>query len=271
MGGIVSPARVVLRGQVAILSHPLAAFSSADSVSLPGRVADQNDLAGLYLKGVRRLLLWTGETTQDTADERAALTRLGRACTGLNTVLASRGVAPMKFRQIPPDHPSSAAMIDALETPSDMGKRRVFGRLADDVTRLAVDAEPLPLAQIQAVTGEGARFAASPGIDPSKCSGCDACSRVCPEGVLTLINAGETDLRYRIEPENCTGCRLCLDVCDHEAVTLSECAPRRPDIVLQTGQCSACGVAFHEPGAAQDLCQICRVTNHHKKLFQVLS
>lgn len=271
MDGHVSPARVVLRGQVAILSHPLAAFSSADSVSLSGRVGDQNDLAGLYLKGVRRILLWTGETTQDAAGERAALNRLGQACTGLNGVLTSRGMAPIKLRPVTPEHPASAAITSALEAPADMGRRRAFGRLAEDIATLAPDENPWPLAQLQTVPGEGARFAASPGIDPSKCTGCDACTRICPEGVLTLINADSADLIYQIEPEDCTGCRLCLDVCDHDAITLSECAPRRPGIALQAGQCIACGVAFHEPGAALDLCQICRVTNHHKKLFQVLS
>lgn len=271
MQGAVSPAQLVLRGQVAILSDPLAAFSTADRVSLQDRVADQNDLAGLYLRGVRRLLLWTVETAQGMGDERAALNRLGRACTGLNGVLTSRGMAPMKLRPVTPDHPASAAVIDALEAPVDMGKRRAFGRLAEDVTNLAVDAEPAPLAQIQAIPGEGVKFAASPGIDPSKCTGCDACLGICPEGVLTLINAEDADLLYQSNPENCTGCGLCLDVCDHDAITLSECTPRGLDIVLQTGQCTACGVAFHEPGAAQDLCQICRVTNHHKKLFQVLS
>lgn len=271
MQGTVSPTRLVLRGQVAILSDPLAAFSTADPVSLQGRVADQNDLAGLYLKGVRRLLLWTVEATQSAGAERAALNRLVRACTGLNGVLTSRGMTPVKLRPVTPDHPSSAAIASALEAPADMGRRRAFGRLAEEVTSLAVDADPAPLAQIQAIPGEDAKFAISPGIDPSKCTGCDACSRICPEDALTLINANDASLLYQIKPGDCTGCRLCLDVCDHDAITLSECAPRRPDVALQAGQCTACGVAFHEPGAAQDLCQICRVTNHHKKLFQVLS
>ncbi len=76
---------------------------------------------------------------------------------------------------------------------------------------------------------------------------------------------------YKMNPATCSGCGLCQDVCDTKAVTISEMSKASSDIMLHSGQCSACGVAYHEPVAdGGTLCAICRVTNHHKNLYLVL-
>ncbi len=56
-----------------------------------------------------------------------------------------------------------------------------------------------------------------PIIDPSKCVGCGACVRVCPEGdILGLIN-GKAEL---VEPSHCIGHGACKDSCPRDAITL---------------------------------------------------
>jgi thioredoxin reductase (NADPH) len=56
-----------------------------------------------------------------------------------------------------------------------------------------------------------------PQIDPSKCLGCGACVRACPEGdVLGMIN-GKAEL---IEPTQCIGHGACKASCPRDAITL---------------------------------------------------
>jgi thioredoxin reductase (NADPH) len=56
-----------------------------------------------------------------------------------------------------------------------------------------------------------------PKIDPAKCLGCGACTRVCPEGdILGMIN-GKAEL---IEPSHCIGHGACKSACPRDAITL---------------------------------------------------
>src|SRR6516162_7144714 len=56
-----------------------------------------------------------------------------------------------------------------------------------------------------------------PKIDPVKCLGCGACTRVCPEGdILGMIN-GKAEL---IEPSHCIGHGACKSACPTDAITL---------------------------------------------------
>ena len=56
-----------------------------------------------------------------------------------------------------------------------------------------------------------------PAIDPSKCVGCGACVRACPEGdILGLIN-GKAEL---VEPSHCIGHGACKESCPRDAITL---------------------------------------------------
>lgn len=111
-----------------------------------------------------------------------------------------------------------------------------------------------------------------PELDVSLCVGCDACSRICPHGAISLQGGG-TSLHYAIRAQECTGCRLCLDVCDVNAVSLRELARCEQHVVALKGQtCRKCGVPFHQPQTAPDgtgICRICRHTDHTRNLFQV--
>ena len=115
----------------------------------------------------------------------------------------------------------------------------------------------------------------SPVIAAERCEGCDACVRLCPQGVFTFGESAEHGgSGYDIDPARCTGCGLCIDICDVEAVTLERWSrsPQRR-LPLDEDSCRACGVQFHMPKGrlpADGLCRICRRTRHHRNLFQVL-
>jgi len=70
-----------------------------------------------------------------------------------------------------------------------------------------------------------------PVIDPSKCVGCGACVRACPEGdIIGMIN-GKAEL---VEPSHCIGHGACKDVCPRDAIALVFGTERRgvdiPDV-----------------------------------------
>jgi thioredoxin reductase (NADPH) len=56
-----------------------------------------------------------------------------------------------------------------------------------------------------------------PKIDPSKCLGCAACTRVCPEGDILGMISGKAEL---IEPSHCIGHGACEGACPYNAITL---------------------------------------------------
>jgi hypothetical protein len=63
-------------------------------------------------------------------------------------------------------------------------------------------------------------------------------------------------------------------VCDAGAINLEEMQEMPDAVPVVEYTCEACGVAVHEPEASAGgggLCQVCRKTGHHKKLFQVLT
>ena len=51
-------------------------------------------------------------------------------------------------------------------------------------------------------------------ISEEKCTGCTACTRVCPVGAIT----GERKETHSIDPEICTRCRICIDTCKFDAI-----------------------------------------------------
>jgi ferredoxin len=117
----------------------------------------------------------------------------------------------------------------------------------------------------------------APLLDPTKCSGCDACARLCPHGAISIEKDGGLPAAYVVHPDSCTGCGICTDVCERHAVTI---APWRPvqdlSFPLVNRRCRSCGVTFHLPKteerarSAGSLCPICSRADHHRDLFQVL-
>ena len=56
-----------------------------------------------------------------------------------------------------------------------------------------------------------------PIIDPSKCVGCGACVRACPEGDILGLIHGKAEL---VEPSHCIGHGACKEACPRDAITL---------------------------------------------------
>ena len=51
-------------------------------------------------------------------------------------------------------------------------------------------------------------------ISEAKCTGCTACSKVCPVQAIS----GERKKIHTIDPEICTRCRVCIDTCRFDAI-----------------------------------------------------
>jgi len=105
----------------------------------------------------------------------------------------------------------------------------------------------------------------------SRCVGCHACSRVCPEAAIQFD--AETPA-YRLRHRACTGCGLCQDVCQHHAVTLHPWTePTQWTLPLVEQRCPCCGVAFHsaaEISSHHRTCWVC-ASAKLKRLFQVMA
>lgn len=55
-----------------------------------------------------------------------------------------------------------------------------------------------------------------PQINASKCIGCELCVRVCPNGVLDLVD----DVAAVVNPELCNYSGICQEICPTEAISL---------------------------------------------------
>jgi len=53
-------------------------------------------------------------------------------------------------------------------------------------------------------------------VDLLKCTGCGACTLICPVGVLSV-----EDMKCRVS-EGCISCGKCVDTCHWRAITLEE-------------------------------------------------
>jgi Pyruvate/2-oxoacid:ferredoxin oxidoreductase delta subunit len=106
----------------------------------------------------------------------------------------------------------------------------------------------------------------APAIDPERCTGCDACARICPHQVFRVESAA-----YRLDADGCTGCGLCVDVCTAAAIRIRSPAPSpETRTALHAARCTACGALFHVPKAGATRCPVCLKARHHERLFQVL-
>jgi len=117
----------------------------------------------------------------------------------------------------------------------------------------------------------------APVIDPERCNGCDACARLCPHKAIRIEMEDACPRAYVIAADQCSGCGICMDLCEQDAVSLLCWQPAvRASIPLENHTCHACGVTYHLPYLEKDedssdrLCPICRRTNHHRHLYQVL-
>ncbi|MGE5591603.1 MAG: 4Fe-4S binding protein [Bacillota bacterium] len=99
------------------------------------------------------------------------------------------------------------------------------------------------------------------------CTLCGVCSRLCPTGALTQVQA-EDQLHLQVRADHCTGCGLCLDVCPEKALawsnplTAGELLQRAPGRLASSGSrtCAVCGQPYHNSQEEQTLCTRCRIS-----------
>lgn len=74
-----------------------------------------------------------------------------------------------------------------------------------------------------------------PVVDQDKCTGCGACSKVCPKHVIEVRNKGPRNMRVYVSCLNqdkgpvakkacsaaCIGCGICAKTCTHDAITVT--------------------------------------------------
>lgn len=225
---------------------------------------DVEAMAGL---GVRQVVTARGDCA---TCPRATLNTFDIAIARVNMLRASRRQGVLAASAV-----SAAAWQVAQQLASargndiDQGRRGLLG-LKFKTTNTPITGGPKGQPAV-----DGGLFRFVPLIDSGSCTGCDACTRICPHAAVTI--ARDVDqTSYQIEAAECTGCHLCVDVCEPGAITLQQMAPITiASVKLQQFRCSKCGAPFHRPmaqGKVDDqasICRICRGTNHAGLLFQV--
>lgn len=116
-------------------------------------------------------------------------------------------------------------------------------------------------------------------VDPNKCTGCGACTRICPPKALSLISEGDTlILRYFVG--RCIFCGMCADTCPEKAIKITkefELASDQVyelynDVEHELRTCKKCGTKFASrklldkvktiievlPDSIADLCPNCK-------------
>lgn len=248
--------------------HPQAAGTPATACL---HSTGLNDLARMWLSGVRHLLVATGSCDKSDA---APMLWLESVVADFNRLAESRTLPGIEL--------AIASKRDILEWQQpfdvpDPSRRAFLRRIVAPPADEAKDTQLPPLHEflIQGHTADPARtlYPFSPHIDANRCTGCDDCVKICPHEALTLIKAENGKSLYHCASERCTGCRLCSDICDVQAIEVQNMGHKGADILLTRFRCRACGIEPHSTGATppeNGLCRICNQTNHHKNLFLVL-
>lgn len=233
-------------------------------------------LAGLYAQGMRRLFI----CRDDCVSCPLAIGGLAfqRRLEGFNALLAGRGMAALEVSYLDPGR--MAANLDAA-TPAAGGHlgrrafmRNLFGAALQkglEVSGLVESEGFTPPGRLLPRSGDSQPVFFSPAIEAGRCSGCDACVRVCPHQAITFEREG---MAYGLNADSCTGCGLCVNICDWGAVSITEWErPPSQQVPLREMRCQGCGNPFHPPEgqAGSPHCFVCQKTRHQQRLYQVLA
>ncbi len=233
------------------------------------------DLMAAWLKGVRRMRLSRGACEKCACGSRP---RLEDAVRDANAILASRDLECIRLSLLDPGDWRAERENARRREGVDGGRRRFLGfhlrKAVEDVVLGAAETETtqgLPaLASLPATAT--ALFPCVPVIDERRCTACDACIRVCPTGALALVEESGHPA-YALLPSRCNGCAMCIDVCEDEAIGIDRMRTARAvTLPLRPCRCRACGASYHASPAEPEtaLCRICRKTQRHRQLYQVL-
>ncbi len=98
-------------------------------------------------------------------------------------------------------------------------------------------------------------------IEPEtgRCTGCEACFRVCPTGALT-VSSTDSQWRLSFDPGRCVGCGVCVEACAAEALRLEHRwqPPGEHPLTLHAlrqYRCQGCGRFF--VGLGGETCPVC--------------
>ncbi len=109
-------------------------------------------------------------------------------------------------------------------------------------------------------------------LDASRCVGCHACVRVCPQAAIQFDAAAPA---YHLHHRACSGCGLCGDVCQQHAVSLQAWGePTQRVFPLVEQRCPCCGVVFYTPSALANPpqhCWVCANAKQKRRLYQVMA
>ena len=274
----------IARRQVAGTSANLAACDriTAASHAEPGSVPCLHaiGLADLLLAYRAGRPLWLLAQGNCADCPRGGGESLSARVARLNTALRQRGRPAILLREM--SISTWKRLLESSEAPLDQARRGFFRALSRQPAAALLGEDLSPEPQEREPPGQylpGGEDALLPWVvrlDLSRCTGCHACARVCPEGAIRFIEtAPDGTAAYRISSRACSGCGLCRDVCDSKAVGLQPWAePKQTEIALKKRRCRGCGVAFHQPdeaaGETRD-CWICARTRPPRRLYQVMS
>lgn len=265
-----TPAMVAVCGQVdaggaeAGESSPDGYFGCLHGIGLA-------DLLRAYWQGYRVWLLAHGDCASCA---RGRATPVYERLEHLNTALRQRGRAPIVHRYVS-YQAASGLLADTGEGVSRRGFLHVLTRrpaaamlderAAEEALATGSLADLLP-------PGDDALLPWVVELDATRCSGCHACARVCPEGAIVFDEAAPA---YRLRHRACTGCGLCRDVCESAAVHLHAWSePKQATLALRRWHCPGCGVEHHGPSEAPGVgnwCRICAVSKPGRRLYQVMN
>ncbi len=271
---------------VAFAACAAAGVDGTDAAVLPClHVLGPDALLRLHGQGVRRLVLCRGACDDCV---RGGVTRVHRHWEAVSALLRDRAEAPIVCENLTrTDWTARLVRAKADHAQPGLNRRNFLHGWLRAATETAVDLasrDPdgwpdfVPPGRLIPRTDMGLSADASsqglslhaPAIDARRCTGCDACARICAHGVIRV----EPDA-YRLNPDGCTGCGMCKDVCAAGAISLRQLDPcRQTRLPLRQGRCAACGVAYHvpfeQPSAHGTRCPICTASHHQRQLFQVL-
>ena len=200
-------------------------------------------LLALHRAGLRRLFVVSGHCA---GCPRGQAQPLAARVDAVNRALAGAG-AP------------TIALLPAM-TPGDLPpprRRGLLGLLRPVGPREGPDTRRTALQHLAHIGSGGGLWAVS--LDPARCTGCAVCARLCPEGAIDWLEAGE-EAGLRLRMTRCTGCNLCVDACDQGALLPGRSAGGAVAAFFREVGCTACGARFRHPAGSLSprLCPACR-------------